>query len=111
MAQAPRRERLSDVTVRMILTRPVRALDAAIYTTAKLVEDTSAALGALPSLARSLEQLRPGGVLLEEVVKLNDSVNGLLTSGFGLAKSSAETVSRALIPGRSKPRELESGPR
>lgn len=111
MAQATRRERLSDVTVKMILTRPVRALDAAIYTTAKLVEDTSAALGALPSLARSLEQLRPGGVLLEEVVRLNDSVNRLLTRGVGLAQSSAETVSRALIPGRGKPKELEPGPR
>jgi hypothetical protein len=111
MAEETRRERLSDVTVKMILTRPISAIDAAIHTTAKFVEDTSAALGALPSLARSLEQLRPGGVLLEEVVKLNDSVNRLLARGVGLAQSSAETVGRALIPGRSKPKELEPGPR
>lgn len=114
MAQAAERVRLSDVTVKMILTRPITVIDAAIHTSAKFVEDTSAALGSLPSLARSLEQLRPGGVLLEEVVKLNgrlsDSI-GLLSKGVGRAQSSAESAARALLPARGKPQELEAGTR
>lgn len=86
-----RRERLSDVTVGMILTRPISAIDAAIYTSAKAVEDTSAALGALPSLARSLEQFRTGGMLLEEVVKLKRSLDQLDRIGEFVATELPET--------------------
>lgn len=86
-----RRDRLSDVTVHMILTEPISAIDAAIYTSAKVVEDTSAALGALPSLARTLEQLRPGGVLLEEVVKLKKALDRLDRIGEFVAEELPET--------------------
>lgn len=86
-----RRDRLSDVTVHMILTEPISAIDAAIYTSAKVVEDTSAALGALPSLARTLEQLRPGGVLLEEVVKLKKVLDRLDRIGEFVAEELPET--------------------
>lgn len=86
-----RRDRLSDVTVHMILTEPISAIDAAIYTSAKVVEDTSAALGALPSLARTLEQLRPGSVLLEEVVKLKKALDRLDRIGEFVAEELPET--------------------
>lgn len=90
----PRRERLSDVTVKMIVTRPISAIDATIYTSAKFVEDTSSALGALPSLARSLEQLRPGGVLLEEVIKLKRTLDHLDRIGEFVASELPETQSQ-----------------
>ncbi|GAA5102225.1 hypothetical protein [Haloechinothrix salitolerans] len=86
-----RRQRLSDVTVNMIVTRPIDAIDATIYTSAKVIEDTSAALGALPSLARTLEQLRPGGVLLEEVVKLKKTLDRIDRIGTFVAEELPET--------------------
>ncbi|WP_034270724.1 hypothetical protein [Haloechinothrix halophila] len=86
-----RRQRLSDVTVNMIVTRPIDAIDATIYTSAKVVEDTSAALGALPSLARTLEQLRPGGVLLEEIVKLKRTLDRIDRIGTFVAEELPET--------------------
>lgn len=86
-----RRQRLSDVTVNMIVTRPVDAIDATIYTSAKVIEDTSAALGALPSLARTLEQLRPGGVLLEEVIKLKRTLDRIDRIGTFVAEELPET--------------------
>ncbi len=86
-----RRQRLSDVTVNMIVTRPIDAIDATIYTSAKVIEDTSAALGALPSIARTLEQLRPGGVLLEEVVKLKRTLDRIDRIGTFVAEELPET--------------------
>lgn len=86
-----RRQRLSDVTVNMIVTRPVDAIDATIYTSAKVIEDTSAALGALPSLARTLEQLRPGGALLEEVIKLKRTLDRIDRIGTFVAEELPET--------------------
>ncbi|MQA63879.1 MAG: hypothetical protein GEU86_20980 [Actinophytocola sp.] len=87
----PRRERLSDVTVKMIVTRPIDTTDATIYTSAKAIENTSAALGALPSLARTLEQLRPGGVLLEEVVKMKRTLDRIDRIGEFVAEELPET--------------------
>lgn len=90
-AYRPRRERLSDVTVKMMVTRPIDAIDATIYTSAKAFENTSAALGALPSLARTLEQLRPGGVLLEEVVKMKRTLDRIDRIGEFVAEELPET--------------------
>lgn len=89
--RSQRRQRLSDVTVNMIVTRPIDAIDATIYTSAKVVEDTSAALGALPSIARTLEQLRPGGVLLEEIVKLKRTLDRIDRIGTFVAEELPET--------------------
>lgn len=75
----------------MMVTRPISAVDATIYTSAKFVENTSAALGALPSLARTLEQLRPGGVLLEEVLKLKKTLDQLDRIGEFVATELPET--------------------
>lgn len=86
-----RRTKLSDVTVRMIVFDPIEAIDATIYTSAKVVEDTSAALGAIPSLAKTMEQLRPGGVLLEEVVRLKRTLERLDRLGAFVAEELPET--------------------
>lgn len=86
-----RRQRLSDVTVNMIVTSPIDAIDATIYTSAKVIEDTSAALGALPSIARTLEQLRPGGVLLEELIKLKNTLDRIDRIGTFVAEELPET--------------------
>ncbi|MPY78200.1 MAG: hypothetical protein GEV04_06830 [Actinophytocola sp.] len=73
------------------MTRPIDAIDATIYTSAKVIEDTSAALGALPSIARTMEQLRPGGVLLEEVVKLKRTLDRIDRIGTFVAEELPET--------------------
>lgn len=89
--QPASRTKLSDVTVDMILNEPVEAIDATIFTYAKAVENASDALGSLPSLARSLEQLRPGSVLLEEVVRLKRSLERLDRVGAFVADELPET--------------------
>lgn len=87
----PQRTKLSDVTVDLILNDPVAAVDATIYTYAKAVENASDAMAALPSLARSLEQLRPGSVLLEEVVRIKRSLDRLDRVGAFMADELPET--------------------
>ncbi|MGH3449809.1 MAG: hypothetical protein ACRDQW_03600 [Haloechinothrix sp.] len=86
-----RRARLSDVTVSMIVFRPITAIDATIYTSAKFVENVSMALAAVPSLARTAEQLRPGGVLLEEVVRIKRTLDRIDRIGAFVAEELPET--------------------
>lgn len=86
-----RRARLSDVTVSMILFRPVTAIDATIYTSAKFIENVSMALAAVPSLAKTAEQLRPGGVLLEEVVRIKRTLDRIDRIGAFVAEELPET--------------------
>ncbi|MGH3519560.1 MAG: hypothetical protein ACRDQ7_19505 [Haloechinothrix sp.] len=87
----PRRARLSDVTVSMIVFRPITAIDATIYSYAKLLENVSMALGAVPSLARTAEQLRPGGVLLEEVVRIKRTLDRIDRIGAYVAEELPDT--------------------
>lgn len=86
-----RRARLSDVTVSMIIFRPVTAIDATIYTSAKFIENISMALGAVPSLAKTAEQLRPGGVLLEEIVRIKRTLDRIDRIGAFVAEELPET--------------------
>lgn len=88
----PRRARLSDVTVQMIFGDPISAINATIFTSAKLVENTSAALGAVPSLAKSAEQVSPpSGILLEEVLRLKRTLDRIDRVGAFVAEELPET--------------------
>lgn len=88
----PRRARLSDVTVQMMVTDPIGAVNATIFTSAKLVENASAALGAMPSLAKSAEQITPpGGVLLDEILRIKRTLDRLDRVGMFVAEELPET--------------------
>lgn len=92
-----RRARLSDVTVSMIVFQPITAVDATIYTSARFVESMSMALSAVPSLAKTAEQLRPGGVLLEELVRIKRTLDRLDRIGVFVSTELPETQAQLQI--------------
>lgn len=95
--QRPRRARLSDVTVEMMVFDPITAIDATIYTSARFIESLSMALSAVPSLAKTAEQLRPGGVLLEELVRIKRTLDRIDRIGAFVAEELPETQAQLQV--------------